>query len=53
MALEWLKQRYAEVSASLKTEVTKIKNKTFLESVVAGWCAVRPRRRGAAQARGR
>lgn len=36
MALEWLKQRYAEVSANLKAEVTKIKNKTFLEAVVAG-----------------
>jgi len=36
MALEWLKQRYAEVTANLKTEVSKIKNKTFLESVVAG-----------------
>ena len=39
MALEWLKQRYSEVSASLKTEVTKIRNKSFLESVVAG-CAL-------------
>ncbi|MBK8510434.1 MAG: tellurite resistance TerB family protein [Candidatus Competibacteraceae bacterium] len=39
MALEWLKQRYAEVTANLKTEVSKIKNKTFLESVVAG-CAL-------------
>ena len=39
MALEWLKQRYAEVAANLKTEVSKVKNKTFLESVVAG-CAL-------------
>ncbi len=36
MALEWLKQRYSEVSANLKTEVTKLKNKSFLEAVVAG-----------------
>ena len=34
MALEWLKQRYSEVTANLKTEVTKLKNKTFLEAVV-------------------
>ena len=39
MALQWLKQRYSEVSASLKTEVTKLKNKGFLEAVVAG-CAL-------------
>ena len=39
MALEWLKQRYSEVSASLKTEVTKIRSKGFLEAVVAG-CAL-------------
>ena len=39
MALEWLKQRYAEVSANLKTEVTMLKNKSFLEEVVAG-CAL-------------
>jgi tellurite resistance protein TerB len=39
MALEWLKQRFNEVSANLKTEVTKIRNKSFLESVVAG-CAL-------------
>ena len=39
MALEWLKQRYSEVTANLKTEVTKLKNKTFLEAVVAG-CAL-------------
>ena len=37
MALEWLKQRYNEVSANLKTEVTKFKNKSFLEAVVARW----------------
>ncbi|MFZ1325800.1 MAG: tellurite resistance TerB family protein [Candidatus Contendobacter sp.] len=36
MALEWLKQRYSEVTANLKTEVTKFKNKSFLEAVVAG-----------------
>ncbi|PIE83314.1 MAG: Tellurite resistance TerB [Candidatus Contendobacter odensis] len=36
MALEWLKQRYNEVSANLQSEVTKLKNKSFLESVVAG-----------------
>jgi tellurite resistance protein TerB len=39
MALEWLKQRFSEVSSNLKTEVTKIRNKSFLESVVAG-CAL-------------
>jgi tellurite resistance protein TerB len=39
MALEWLKNRFNEVSASLKTEVTKVRNKTFLEGVVAG-CAL-------------
>lgn len=39
MALEWLKQRYSEVTANLKTEVTKFKNKSFLEAVVAG-CAL-------------
>ncbi|MDS4040667.1 MAG: tellurite resistance TerB family protein [Candidatus Competibacter sp.] len=36
MALEWLKQRYNEVSATLKSEVTKVRNKSFLEAVVAG-----------------
>lgn len=36
MALEWLKQRFNEVSANLKNEVTKIRNKSFLEAVVAG-----------------
>jgi tellurite resistance protein TerB len=39
MALDWLKDRFNEVSASLKTEVTKVRNKTFLEGVVAG-CAL-------------
>ncbi len=39
MALEWLKQRYTEVSANLKSEVTKLRNKSFLEAVVAG-CAL-------------
>ncbi len=36
MALEWLKQRSSEVLANMKTEVTKLKNKSFLEAVVAG-----------------
>jgi hypothetical protein len=36
MALEWLKQRFNEVSTGLKTEVSKIKNKSFLE-VGRGW----------------
>lgn len=36
MALDWLKDRYKEVSTNLKTEVTKFRNKTFLEGVVAG-----------------
>lgn len=36
MALDWLKNRYAEVSSNLKTEVTKLRNRTFLEAVVAG-----------------
>lgn len=39
MALEWLKQRYSEVSANLKSEVAKLRNKSFLEAVVAG-CAL-------------
>jgi tellurite resistance protein TerB len=39
MALEWLKNRFNEVSTSVKTEVTKVRNKTFLEGVVAG-CAM-------------
>ncbi len=39
MALEWLKQRYTEVSANLKSEVTKLRNKSFLDAVVAG-CAL-------------
>ncbi|MBE2295317.1 MAG: tellurite resistance TerB family protein [Phycisphaerales bacterium] len=39
MALEWLKQRYSEVSANLKSEVSKLRNKSFLEAVVAG-CAL-------------
>ena len=39
MALEWLKQRYSEVTANLKTEVSKFKNKSFLEAVVSG-CAL-------------
>jgi tellurite resistance protein TerB len=36
MALEWLKNRFNEVSTSLKNEVTKVRNKSFLEGVVAG-----------------
>jgi tellurite resistance protein TerB len=39
MALEWLKNRFNEVSTNVKTEVTKVRNKTFLEGVVAG-CAM-------------
>lgn len=36
MALDWLKNKYNEVSRSLKDEVTKIRNQAFLEGVVAG-----------------
>ena len=36
MALEWLKQRFNEVSSTLKAEVTKIRYKNFLEATVAG-----------------
>ena len=36
MALEWLKQRTSEALATMKTEVAKFKNKSFLEAVVAG-----------------
>lgn len=36
MALDWLKNRYTEVSNNLKTEVSKLRNRTFLEAVVAG-----------------
>lgn len=36
MALNWLKGKFNEVSKSLKDEVTKIRNQTFLEGVVAG-----------------
>lgn len=36
MALDWLKNRFNEVSTTLKTEVTKVRNKTFLEGVIAG-----------------
>lgn len=39
MALSWLKSKFDEVSKSLKDEVTKIKNQTFLEGVIAG-CTV-------------
>lgn len=39
MALDWLKGKFDEVSANLKTEVTKVKNREFLEGVVAG-CAL-------------
>jgi tellurite resistance protein TerB len=40
MALDWLVGKYEEVSKGLKTEVTKIKNKQFLEAVLAGVVAV-------------
>ena len=36
MALDWLKNRFNEVSANLKTEVTKVRNKSFLDGVIAG-----------------
>jgi len=36
MALDWLKGKITEVSKGLKDEVTRIKNQTFLEGVVAG-----------------
>jgi tellurite resistance protein TerB len=36
MALSWLKGKFEEVSTNLKNEVTKIRNKDFLEGVVAG-----------------
>lgn len=36
MSLNWLKDKFNEVSKNLKDEVTKIKNQTFLEGVVAG-----------------
>ena len=36
MALDWLRNRTSEAVASLKTEVTKLKSKTFLESTIAG-----------------
>ncbi len=39
MALDWLKGKFNEVSKSLKDEVTKVRNQTFLEGVVAG-CAL-------------
>lgn len=39
MALDWLKGKFNEVSKGLKGEVTKIRNQTFLEGVVAG-CAL-------------
>ncbi len=39
MALNWLKGKFDEVSATLKSEVTKVRNKEFLEGVVAG-CAL-------------
>ena len=35
MALEWLKQRSSEMMGNIKTEVTKFKNKEFLEATVA------------------
>lgn len=39
MSLDWLKNRFQEVTTNLKNEVTKIRNKTFMEGVVAG-CAL-------------
>ncbi|CAH9018099.1 tellurite resistance TerB family protein [Candidatus Nitrosacidococcus sp. I8] len=36
MALDWLKGKFNEVSANLKAEVTKIKNRDLLEGIVAG-----------------
>lgn len=36
MALEWLKQRSSELIANMKTEVSKFRNKTFLEATIAG-----------------
>jgi len=39
MALEWLKNKFNDVSNSVKTEVAKIRNRSFLEGVVAG-CVV-------------
>jgi tellurite resistance protein TerB len=36
MALSWLKGKFEEVSTNLKNEVTKVRNKDFLEGVVAG-----------------
>jgi tellurite resistance protein TerB len=36
MALSWLKGKFNEVSKTLKDEVSKVKNQTFLEGVVAG-----------------
>ncbi len=36
MALEWLKSRFEEVSASVKNEVARFKTKTFMEAAVAG-----------------
>jgi tellurite resistance protein TerB len=39
MSLNWLKGKLSEVSKGLKDEVTRIKNTSFLEGVVAG-CTV-------------
>jgi len=36
MALSWLKNKFDEVSKSLKDEVTRVKNQTFLEGVISG-----------------
>jgi len=36
MALDWLKGKFNDVSKTLKDEVSKIRNQTFLEGVVAG-----------------
>ncbi|BAW80466.1 Tellurite resistance TerB [Candidatus Nitrosoglobus terrae] len=39
MALNWLKGKFDEVSSNLKKEITRIRNKDLLESIVAG-CAL-------------
>lgn len=40
MPLSWLTGKVGEVTASLKTEVSKVKNKQFLEAAIAGVVAV-------------
>src|SRR5688500_17795804 len=39
MSLDWLKGKLSEVNKGLKDQVTRVKNTTFLEGVVAG-CTV-------------